>query len=128
MKRRGQKELSKQGDEQNKFIHYNETHTDTLKNIANSINNIIVCVCVCVSNTTKLQRITYINCLSFYGWRQSLCLRLEKVSWSMYILNVCEAHPCCCYLTSVELQWRECVAAAKKLCKKEKECLKTTYL
>ena len=31
MKRRGQKELSKQGDEQNKFIYYNKTYIDTLK-------------------------------------------------------------------------------------------------
>ena len=31
MKRRGQKEHLKQGDEQNKFIHYNKTNIDTLK-------------------------------------------------------------------------------------------------
>ena len=31
MKWRGQKEHSKQVDEQNKFIHYNETNIDTLK-------------------------------------------------------------------------------------------------
>ena len=37
MKRRGQKEHSKQGDEQNKFIHYNKTDIDTLK--------IVACVC-----------------------------------------------------------------------------------
>ena len=29
MKRRGQKEQSKQGDEQNKFIYYNKTDIDT---------------------------------------------------------------------------------------------------
>ena len=29
MKRREQKEYSKQGDEQNKFIHYNKTYIDT---------------------------------------------------------------------------------------------------
>ena len=29
MKRRWQKELSKQGDEQNKFIYYNKTYIDT---------------------------------------------------------------------------------------------------
>ena len=33
-------------------------------------------------------------------------------------MYVYEAHLCFCYLTSVESQWRECVAAAKKLCKK----------
>ena len=29
VKRRGQKELSKQGDEQNKFIYYSKTYIDT---------------------------------------------------------------------------------------------------
>ena len=29
MKRRGKKEHLKQGDEQNKFIHYNKTYIDT---------------------------------------------------------------------------------------------------
>ena len=29
MKRRGQKEYSKQGDKQNKFIYYNKTDMDT---------------------------------------------------------------------------------------------------
>ena len=52
VKRHRQKEHLKQGDEQNKFIYYNKTYIDTLKNIANSINEIIVCVyvwvCVCV--------------------------------------------------------------------------------
>ena len=42
VKRRGQKEHSKQDDEQNKFIHYNKTNIDTSK--------IVVCVCVCVCN------------------------------------------------------------------------------
>ena len=31
MKRRGKKEHLKQGDEQNKFIHYNKTNIHTLK-------------------------------------------------------------------------------------------------
>ena len=30
--------------------------------------------------------------------------------------------------TPVDSHWRECVSAAKKLGKREKECLKTTYL
>ena len=51
VKRRGQKEHLKQGDEQNKFIYYNnKTYIDTEK-ISNSTNKIIVCiyvwVCVC---------------------------------------------------------------------------------
>ena len=46
MKRRGQKEHSKQGDKQNKFIYYSKTDIDTLK----------IVVCVCVANTTKLQK------------------------------------------------------------------------
>ena len=48
MKRRGQKQHSKQGDEQNKFIYCNKTDIDTLK--------IVVFVCVCLTNTTKLQK------------------------------------------------------------------------
>ena len=39
MKWCGQKEHSKQGDKQNKFIYYNKTDIDTLK--------IVVYVCVC---------------------------------------------------------------------------------
>ena len=51
-----------------------------MKNFANSINKIIVCVyvcvcvCVCVSNTTKLQK-DYIFKMSFFLW-------LETVSFS----------------------------------------------
>ena len=89
---------------------------------------VCVCVCVCVSNTTKQQK-DYIFKMSFFLWLETVGFsETEKVSESMYILNVCEAHPWCWYLTSVESHWKECVAAAKKLCKKEKECLKTTYL
>ena len=33
-------------------------------------------------------------------------------------MKVCEAHPCSCFLTSVESHWRWCVAAAKKLGKR----------
>ena len=86
MKRRGQKEHSKQGDEQNKFIYYNKTDIDTLKIVV----CVCVCVCVCVTKTTKLQKvndenvllswITYLKCLSFCGSKQSVSLRLEKVS------------------------------------------------
>ena len=44
MKRRRQKEHSKQGDNQNKFIYYNKTDIDLLKIV------VCVCVCVCVCN------------------------------------------------------------------------------
>ena len=60
MKRRGQKEQSKQGDKQNKFISIQNLHW-YIKNIANSINIIVmcvyvcVCVCVCLTDITKLQ-------------------------------------------------------------------------
>ena len=54
MKRRGQKEHLKQGDEQNKFIYYNKTDIDTLKIVVCVC--VYVCVCVCVTNTTKLQK------------------------------------------------------------------------
>ena len=58
MKRRGQKDHSKQCDKQNKFIYYNKIDIDTLKIVINSINKIVMCVyvSVCVTNTTKLQK------------------------------------------------------------------------
>ena len=73
------------------------------------------CVCVCVSNTTKLQK-DYIFKMSFFLW-------LETGGFSetgkSLIVNVCLWGPSMlCYLTSVESHWRECVAAAKKLCEK----------
>ena len=71
------------------------------------------CVCVCVSNTTKQQK-DYIFKMSFFLW-------LETGSFSetgkSLIVNVCLRGPSS-YLTSVESHWRECVAAAKKLCEK----------
>ena len=81
-----------------------------------------VCVCVCVTNTTKLQKDYIFKCFSFCDWKQSVSLRLENVSYSMYIeeMNVCEANPCCCYLTSVDSHRRECVAAAEKLGRRER--------
>ena len=42
-------------------------------------------------------------------------------------MYVCEAHPYCCYLTSVESHWRECVAAAKKLGKRESVWKRSIY-
>ena len=36
-------------------------------------------------------------------------------------MYVCEALPCCCYLTIVESHWREYVVAAKKLRKRERQ-------
>ena len=52
MKRRGQKEHSKQGDKQNNFIYLNKRDIDTLKIVV----CVCVCVCVCVTNTTKLRK------------------------------------------------------------------------
>ena len=81
---------------------------------------VYVRVCVCLTQL-NYKRITYLKCLSFYGSKQAVSLRLFTVSESMY---VCKAHPCCCYLTIVESYWRECVAAAKKLCEKRKSVWK----
>ena len=84
MKRCGQKEHLKQGDEQKQI--YILQLTLIHKNIANSTDKIIVCVyvcvcvCVCMSNTTKLQKDYISKCPSFYGWKQTVSLRLEKVS------------------------------------------------
>ena len=62
-------------------------------------------VCVCVTQL-NYKRITYLKCLSFYGWKQVVSLRLEKGP-SMLLL-----------FTPVDSHWRECVATAKKLSKK----------
>ena len=79
---------------------------------------VYVCVCVCVSNTTKLQK-NYIFKMSFFLW-------LETVGFSAtgkrLIVNVyfeCLRGPSMLLLfTPVDSHWRECVAAAKKLGKK----------
>ena len=79
MKRHGQKEHSRQGDKQNKFISITK-HTLIHKKYS----------CVCVTNTTKLQKglmmkksykLDYVfkMSISFYGLKQSVSLRLEKV-------------------------------------------------
>ena len=92
MKRRGQKEHSKQGDKQNKFIYYNKTDIDTLK--------IVVCVCVCVcvwltqlnykkvnDENVLLSWITYLKCLFLFVVRNSQFLRDWKKSHSQCILK-----------------------------------------
>ena len=57
VKRRGQKEHLKQGDEQKKNLYTIITKLTLIhKNITKSSNKIIVCELVCVCNTTKLQK------------------------------------------------------------------------
>ena len=67
VKRRGQNEHVKQGDEQKQIYILQQLNLTLIhKNITNSTNKIIVCVyvwarvcvcvCVCVCNTTKLQK------------------------------------------------------------------------
>ena len=88
-----------------------------------------MCECVCLSNTTKLQK-DYIFKMSFFF------LWLETGGFSeagkRLIVNVyfeCLRGPSMLLLfTPVDSHWRECVAAVKKLGKREKGCLKTTYL
>ena len=50
MKQRRQKEHSKQGDKQNKFIYYIRTDIDTLKIVMCVC--VRMCVCVYITNTT----------------------------------------------------------------------------
>ena len=63
VKRRGQNEHLKQGDEQKQIYILQQLNLTLIhKSITNSTNKIIVCVyvwarvCVCVCNTTKLQK------------------------------------------------------------------------
>ena len=72
MKRRGQKEHLKQGDEQKHIYIPQQWNLHWyIKIITNSTNKIMVCVyvwvcvCVCVSNTTNLQK-DYIFKMSFF--------------------------------------------------------------
>ena len=85
-----------------------------------------MCECVCVSNTTKLQK-DYIFKMSF--------LLLETGSFTetgkglIVIVYKCLRGPSMLLLfTPVDSHWMECIAAAKKFGKREKGCLKTTYL
>ena len=80
---------------------------------------------MCVSNTTKLQK-DYIFKKLFFLW-------LETGSFSetgkSLLVDVCLRGPSMLlFFTPVDSHWRKCVAAAKKLGKREEECLKTTYL
>ena len=62
MKRRGQKEHSKRGDKQNKFIFITKHAMIHLKHYYGSITVreiiLCVCVCVCVTNKTKTTKRT----------------------------------------------------------------------
>ena len=72
---------------------------------------------VCVSNTTKLQK-DYIFKVSFFLW-------LETDGFSetgkSLLVNVCLRGPSMLlFFTPVDSHWRECVAVAKKLGKRER--------
>ena len=99
MKRREQKESSKRGDKQNKFIFMTKHSMMHLKYCCGStlLVQIVLCVCVCVcvyvclaqlkpqkglnKESVLLWLITYFKMsISSCGLKQSVFLRLEKVS------------------------------------------------
>ena len=82
---------------------------------------ICVSVCVCVSNTTKLQN-DYIFKMSFFLWLETGGLSESEKSLIVNVYLEClRGGPSMLLLfTPVDSHWRECVAAAKKLGKKRK--------
>ena len=84
-------------------------------------------MCVCVSNTTKLQK-DYIFKMSFFLWLETGGFSETGKSLIVNVYECLRGPSMLCYLTIIESHWRECVTAAKKLCKREEGCLKTTYL
>ena len=76
-----------------------------------------VCVCVCVSNTTKLQK-DYIFKMSFFLWLETGGFSETGKSLIVNVYECLQGPLMLCYQTSVESHWRECVAAAEKLCEK----------
>ena len=85
-------------------------------------------VSVCVSNTTKLQK-DYIFKMSFFLWLETGSFSETEKSLIVNVYFEClRGLSMLLLFTPVDSHWRECVAAEKKLGKREEECLKTTYL
>ena len=125
MKRRRQKEHSKQGDEQNKFIYYNKTDIDTLK--------IVVCVCVCVwltqlnyrkvnDENVLLRWITYLNVFLFVirnsrflrDWKKSHSQCILKKWMSTRLIHFFAFHSC--WWIRRMSHWRESVYPRRRIC------------
>ena len=86
-----------------------------------------MCECVCVSNTTKLQK-DYIFKMSFFLWLETGGFSETGKSLRVNVYECLRGPSMLLLFTPVDSHRRECVAAAKKLGKREKGCLKTTYL
>ena len=85
-------------------------------------------MCVCVSNISKLQK-DYIFKMSFFLWLETGGFSETGKSLIVNVYFEYLRGPSMLLLfTPVDSHWRECVAAAKKLGKREEGCLKTTYL
>ena len=79
-----------------------------------------ICVCVCVSNTTKVQK-DYIFKMSFFLWLETGGFSETGKSLIVNVYFECLRGPSMLLLfTPVDSYWRECVAAAKKLGKRER--------
>ena len=81
---------------------------------------VYVWVWVCVSNTTKLQK-DYIFKMSFILWLETDSFSETRKSFIVIVYFECLRGPSMLLLfTPVDSHWRECVAAAKNLCRKER--------
>ena len=78
-----------------------------------------VCACVCLAQL-NYQRITYLKCLSFL-WLEAGSFSETGKSLIVIVYFECLRGPSMSLLfTPVDSHWRECVAAAKKLGKRER--------
>ena len=77
-----------------------------------------VYMCVCVSNTTKLQK-DYIFKMSFL-WLETGGFSETGKSLIVIVYECLRGPSMLLLFTPVDSHWRECVAAAKKLSKRER--------
>ena len=78
-----------------------------------------MCVCVCVCNTTKLKK-DYIFKMSFFLWLETGDFSETGKNLIVNVYFECLRGPSMLLFTPVDSHWRECVAAAKKLGKRER--------
>ena len=78
-----------------------------------------MCECVCVSNTTKLQK-DYIFKMSFFLWLETGSFFETGKSLIVNVYECLRGPSMLMLFTPVDSHWRKCVAAAKKLGKRER--------
>ena len=79
-----------------------------------------MCECLCVSNTTKLQK-DYIFKMSFFLWLETGSFSETEKCLIVIVYFECLRGPSMLlFFTPVDPHWRECVAAAKKFGKRKR--------